>query len=211
MTIKRILKIALLSLLVAVVPAIFIFFSSLWTVFVKAEKEYREDALILLARDVWFARNRQFVVASLARTEGFYAGVMPVIGVADPGPPAPLPLTIRFPACADPEVIEDQRTLRLALAAGYPYSFRRQDIEDAGNLRLAEKLGVTHLALLRSCLIATPFAEPCGTWFERQSVGDEEIVNVLKEKNQLQISDNRLCWPQSELVGPDMEEQSGSG
>ena len=205
MIIKRVLKIALLSLLVALVPAIFIFFSSLWTVFVTAEKEYREDALILLARDVWFARHRQFVVASLARIEDRYEAIMPVIGLADPGPPARLPLTIRFPACGDPEVIEDPEKLRLALATGYPYSFRRRDIEDAGNLRFAEKLGVVRLAGLRSCLMATPFAASCGTWLDRQSVGDEEIVNVLKEKNQLQISDNRLCWPHSELVGPDTE------
>ena len=199
-TIKQVLKIALFSLLVTAVPAIFIFFSSLWTVLVTAENEYREDALILLARDVWFLRNRQIVVASFTRTDDPYAGVAPVIELAYPVPSAPPPLAIRFPACRDPRVIEVSEKLGLALAAGYPYSWRRQYIEDAGNLRLAEKLGVARLALLRSCLLATPFADSCGRSLDSQAVGDDEIIPVLLKRQQLELSDNRLCWPQSELV-----------
>ena len=210
MTIQRILKIAVLALLFAVAPAIFLFLSSLWTVLVKADDEHTEDALVILASDVWFAKDRQLRISNLSQNEYSYQDMRPVLVLADPGPPPKPPLVIRFPSCSDPEIIEDPNKFRLYSSTGYPFSLRRQDIADAGNLRFAEKLGVARLALLRSCLLATPFAGSCGRWLDSQSVRDDEIIPVLLKRQQLKLSDNGLCWPQSELVGPDTKGDQSS-
>ena len=77
MTIQRILKIAVLALLFAVAPAIFLFLSSLWTVLVKADDEHTEDALVILASDVWLAKDRQLRISNLSQNEfisGYEAG-----------------------------------------------------------------------------------------------------------------------------------------
>ena len=139
MTIQRILKIAVLALLFAVAPAIFLFLSSLWTVLVKADDEHREDALVILASDVWFAKDRQWRISNLSQNEYLSQDMRPVLVLADPGPPPKPPLVIRFPSCSDPEIIEDPNKFRLYSSTGYPFSLRRQDIADAGNVLSSQR------------------------------------------------------------------------
>ena len=201
MTIWRVLKVVSLTLIVAAIPAIFIFFSSLWTVRVTAEAERKEDALVILADDVLFAKNRHARVDSLDPARNRRPARMPVIELAEPGELLKPPLHIRLPSCFGPEVMDDPEKLRRYRATGYPYLFRIRQIEETRNLIFARKVGVTRLALLKSCLIATPFSDSCGAWLDGQSVGDEAVAELLETKKLLENLDGELCWPQRELAG----------
>ena len=202
MKIWRMLKLVSLAFIIAAIPAIFIFFSSLWTVQVTAEGERKEDALVILAEDVLFATNRQSRVDILDRARNRRPARMPVIELAESVELPKPPLHIRLPSCFGPEVIDDPEKLRRYRATGYPYLFRIGQIEETRNLIFARKVGVTRLALLKSCLIATPFSDSCDAWRAGQSVSDEAVAELLETNKQLENIDGELCWPQRELVGP---------
>lgn len=185
-------------LLLASTPAIFTFTSSVWLVEITADEGHREDALAILARDVWYAKTRQDGVFGL---EDRPRRPQPVIEFAATQSAVKPSLATRFPACWEPEYIDDAKRLRQMHALGYPFNIRRGDIEDTANLLFARRLGVFRLAALRSCLIATPVADQCGDWLLKQSVDEDSVISELLIKGRIQRSGGNFCWPQAEIGG----------
>lgn len=201
--IRRSLKVVCLVLLVAMIPAAFIFLSSVWTVKISADKIYEDQAMGLLVEETRSSSERQRRIASLS---SFPEPEFKQSGVINIAPPEPRPqlMFLRFPPCQAPAVIENEDKLRMIRAVGHPFIRRRYDVGEATNIVVARSLGLTHLALLNSCLTATPFAARCGDWLDRQILisSDSDVIAQLKNDGKLHVSDEGLCWPDREAVGP---------
>lgn len=195
---KRIFKVMLGMLLLASTPAIFTFASSLWLVEITADETRREDALAVLAKDVWYAKTRQDNVFWLVERP---RGPQPVIALEVTENAANPPLATRFPSCHEPLSINDPSKLRHVRASGYPFNIRMGDIADTENRLFARRLGVLRLAALRSCMIATPFADQCGDWLLTQLVDEESVISELLKNGRLEKSGADFCWPQAEVDG----------
>ena len=195
---ERIFKVMLGMLLLASTPAIFTFASSLWLVEITADETHRDDALAVLARDVWYAKTRQDNVFWLVERP---RGPQPVIALeVTENAPHP-PLATRFSSCHEPLSINDPSKLRQVRASGYPFNIRMGDIADAENRLFARRLGVLRLAALRSCMIATPFADQCGDWLLTQLVEEDSVISELLKNGGLEKSGADFCWPQAEVGG----------
>lgn len=189
----------LLAFVVLSIPAIFTFATSVWMAEVTADGKHRDNALAILAEDVWYAQNR------LVRQSGLVdqpPRPQPVFVVDFEKDPVKLILPVALPSCSPPEYILDPAQLRLRRIQGYPFNIRLREEQDTRNLIFARRLGVWRLAALRSCLSATPFANRCGAWLSTQSVDEASVIAALMTKGLIEKSGAGFCWRQAEVAGP---------
>ncbi|MDP3548971.1 MAG: hypothetical protein Q8R81_01095 [Novosphingobium sp.] len=198
-SIKRLTKVIILIFCIASIPALFTIVSSLWMFYFTAENSRKNVALKILAEDVFYESRRERYVYGLKdrplKPQLVYSFGQHTSAVQ--------PLILQWlPSCSEPEVISDPVKLHRFRSSGHPFSQRFQELSDARTEVFAKRLGVLNLALLRSCLSATPFAKLCGDFVDEHSVEDAALIPLLLKQQVIRKSDQTYCWAQGELAAP---------
>lgn len=197
--IRRVIKILGLIFSVGAIPAIFTMISSLWMFYFIAENDRKNSALTILAEDVFYEYRRERYVYGLKDRS---LKPLPVYSFVE-NQSSVQPLVLQWlPSCSEPEVIDDPVELYRYRSSGYPFSQRFQYLSDARTEVFAKRLGVLKLALLRSCLSATPLSHMCKDFVDEHSVEDAALIPLLVEKRVLWKSNQSYCWASSELTAP---------